>query len=158
MFYVRGLKTVTCVSAAGARNSQGVRGHVSRTILKSGVSEMPFPTFWRKNLQNSEGYETPYKDTQIKQLTLFGVGLNYFPRLATHVYGRMPHHTQLFLNLDALTKFWDILTPFALHSSEFNFRVQILKYQARVEREVQFLESRETQKSHNLRITIIETF
>ena len=34
--------------------------------LKSRVSEMPFPTFWRKNLQISEGYEMPYRNTQIK--------------------------------------------------------------------------------------------
>ena len=83
---------------------------------------MPFPTFWRKNLQNSEGYETPYKNTQIKYLTLFGVGLNYFPRLATHVQANATPHAILF-KFDALTKFWGILTPFALHSSEFNFRV-----------------------------------
>ena len=31
------------------------------------------------------------------------VGLNYFPRLTKHVYGRMPHQTQFVLNLDALT-------------------------------------------------------
>ena len=47
---------------------------LARKMLKSRVSEMPFPTFWRENLQNSEGYETPYKNTQIKYLTLFGVG------------------------------------------------------------------------------------
>ena len=118
-----GLKTVRCASAQVRETVRGSGGMLPRKTLKSRVSEMPFPTFLRKNLQNSEGYETAYKNTQIKYLTLFGVGLNYFPRLATHVYGRMPHHTQLFLNLDALTKFWGILTPFALHSSEFNFRV-----------------------------------
>ena len=41
-------------------------GMLPRKILKSRVSEMPFPTFWGKNLQNSEGYETPYKNTQIR--------------------------------------------------------------------------------------------
>ena len=55
---------------------------------------MPFPTFWRKNLQNSEGYETPYKNTQIKYLNYFGVGLNYFPRLAKHVYSGECHATR----------------------------------------------------------------
>ena len=29
-------------------------GMLPRKILKTRVSEMPFPTFWRNNLQNSE--------------------------------------------------------------------------------------------------------
>ena len=58
--------------SGGAENRReglvGVRGHAPRKILKSRVLEMPFPTFWRKNLQNSEVFETPYKNTQIKYL------------------------------------------------------------------------------------------
>ena len=73
-----------------------------------------FPVFGGKNLHNSESYETPYRNTQSQIFKLFGVGLNYFSAADKTCVWRMPRHTQLFLNLGALTyTSGGILTPFA---------------------------------------------
>ena len=51
MFYVRGPKTAKwSASASGVKTARGPRGMPPRNILKSIVSEMPFPAFWGKNL------------------------------------------------------------------------------------------------------------
>ena len=64
MFYVRGAENF---DVKYERNCNGDPGHLPLNILKSSVSEMPsVPAFWEKNLLNSEGYETPYKNNQIK--------------------------------------------------------------------------------------------
>ena len=38
----------------------GLGGMLPRNILKSRVSEMPFPALWGQNLQNSNGQKTTY--------------------------------------------------------------------------------------------------
>ena len=43
------------------RKKLGGSGAWPRKMLKTRVSKIPFPAFFGKNLQNSEGYETPYK-------------------------------------------------------------------------------------------------
>ena len=47
-------------SAEGAKPLVGSGGMLRRKILKSRVSEMPFPALWGQNLQNSNGQKTTY--------------------------------------------------------------------------------------------------
>ena len=47
-------------SAEGAKPVGGSGGMVPRNILKTRVSEMPFPALWGQNLHNSNGQKTTY--------------------------------------------------------------------------------------------------
>ena len=67
IFYVRGAEN--CDVKCECRMRENCYGGLFWNLR---VSEMPFPAFWGKNLQNSEGYETPYKNTQIKYLNYLG--------------------------------------------------------------------------------------
>ena len=51
-------------SAEGAKPLGGSGGMLPRKILKSRVSEMPFPVLCGQNLQNSNGQKTTYNTTK----------------------------------------------------------------------------------------------
>ena len=44
-----------------SENVPGAWGHAPRKILKSEISEILFPALWGGNLQNFDGFKTPYK-------------------------------------------------------------------------------------------------
>ena len=61
LFQVGGLSAEGMISERRRREtSRGSGGMLARNILKSSVSEMPFPTLWGQNLQNSNGQKTTY--------------------------------------------------------------------------------------------------
>ena len=51
----------TICERRGRETSRGSGGILPRQILKSRVSEMPFPALWGQNLQNSNRQKTAYK-------------------------------------------------------------------------------------------------
>ena len=61
LFEVGGLSAEHTISERRRREtSRGSGGMLPRKILKSRVSEMPFPALWGQNLQNSNGQKTTY--------------------------------------------------------------------------------------------------
>ena len=69
MIYVRGAEN--CDVSASAAGTRTARGDPGASNLKN-FEIQSLSAFWGKNLQNSKGYETPYKNTQIKYLNYLG--------------------------------------------------------------------------------------
>ena len=62
LFQVGGLSAEgTICERRGRETSRGSGGMLQRNILKSIVSEIPFPALWGQNLQNSNRQKTAYK-------------------------------------------------------------------------------------------------